>query len=287
MSVRAVTIQDIVGGTAELPVFGDAAARLIRATGSDDISPAQVADLLSGDQSLTMRVLRLANSAFFGLPRRIESVNQAVLVLGLRRVRHIVLAASSYSWLQRPLGGYFIGPRDLWVHSISTALWGRELAERSRICDSETAFTAGLIHDIGKVALCAWHEDRMKAIVRFAQRQNMSYDEAERRVFGFDHAEVGARLCESWNLPPVLIDAVRWHHRPAESQPEVPLATCVNAALAMVALGGKSIDQPPCSESQAQESLLRLGLSLEAAEAWRPELDEAIQSMESSLAPAA
>jgi putative nucleotidyltransferase with HDIG domain len=287
MSVRAVTIQDIVGGTSELPVFGEAAARLIRATGNDDTSPAQVAELLSGDQSLTMRVLRLANSAYFGLPRRIDSVAQAVLVLGLRRVRHITLAASSYSWLQRPLGGYFVGPRDLWLHSISTAQWGRELAERSGICDPESAFTAGLIHDIGKVALCAWHEERMKAIIRFAQRQNMSYDEAERRVFGFDHAEVGAKLCEAWNLPPVLVDAVRWHHRPSEPKPEVPLASCINAALTMVALGGKSIDQPPIAEDQAEASLNLLCLSMEEAKAWQPAVSNSIDEMEGALAPAA
>lgn len=283
MSVRAVTIQDILSGTADLPVFGETASQLLKETSAEDSPPARVADLLSRDQSLAMRILRLANSAYFGLPRRIDSIPQAVLVLGLNRVRQITLAASSYVWLQRPLSGYFVSPRELWIHSMGTAAWARLIAELSGR-DGEAAFTSGLVHDIGKVALCAWHDERMKAIVRFAQRQNMPYDEAERRVFGFDHAEIGARLCECWNLPEVVVTAVRWHHRADQSPECMPLADCVHAAVGLNALAGRSIDQPAMTEEECAAACAKLGLDLEIVLAKAEEVVLSLMDMEQALA---
>lgn len=283
MSVRAVTIQDILSGTADLPVFGETTSRLLKETATEDAPPSRVAELLSQDQSLAMRVLRLANSAYFGLPRRIDSIPQAVLILGLNRVRHITLAASSYVWLQRPLGGYFVSPRELWIHSMGTASWSKLIANLSGL-DPEAAFTSGLVHDIGKVALCAWHDERMKAIVRFAQRQNMPYDEAERRVFGFDHAEIGARLCESWNLPSVIVEAVRWHHRADNAPENLPLADCVHAAIGLNTLAGRSIDQPAMSEDECVYACAKLGLDLEIVLAKAEEVVISLMDMEQALA---
>lgn len=259
--MAALTMAAIVAKTQDLPVFSAAATEVMRLTGSGDASAAHVANALSRDPSLSVRVLRLANSAFFGLPRRVTDLKSAVVILGMRSVRNISLAAASYPWLSRSLPGYGLGPRELLAHSFSVALASRLAAQLTRKVEPDTAFTAGLIHDLGKVALSPWVEPKRDAMLFYSKREGISFDETERRVLGFDHGEVGAALADQWNLPPALVDAIRLHHRPPKEEP-VPLVDCVHAGAHLIAEIGLSKGADQATYAIDESVLARLGITL-------------------------
>lgn len=214
MDGAILSLEDIVKKTTDLPTFPAATLQVIQLTENSDRKASDVANALAQDQALSARVLRLANSAFFGLQRQVSELSEAVVVLGMRNVRNLALIASSYPWLARPLPGYGLGPEALWNHSFACAVGAQMVAKRRSQSLADTAFTAGLLCDIGKLALSAWFENKTAALYALAIRQGLTFDEAESQVFGFDHSEVGGYLAEQWNLPASLVHAIRYHHSP-------------------------------------------------------------------------
>ncbi|MBI3721807.1 MAG: HDOD domain-containing protein, partial [Fimbriimonas ginsengisoli] len=196
-----MTLEAILKQTTDLPTFPAAALAVLKETSSADASANSISKHITQDQALTARVLRLANSAYYGLPRQVMDVSESVIVLGTRTVRNLCMVAATYPWMSRPLPGYGLEPYHLWVNSFSVALGSKLIAERTGAAQSDSAFTAGLLHNIGKVALSAWLENKLGSVQQIAQAEGLSFDEVERRMFGFDHAEVGAFLAERWNLP--------------------------------------------------------------------------------------
>ena len=230
MASETLTLEDIVNKTADLPSLPAAAIAVMRESESATGSAQTVARYLSQDQALTVRVLRLANSAFYGLSRQIMDVPEAVVVLGMRCVRNLCLVASTYSWMSKPLKGYSLGPRERWAHSFGVAVGAQLVANKARAAASDQAFTAGLLHNVGKVALSVWIEDKMNGMMAIACRDGLTFDEVERKTLGYDHAEVGAHLGVIWNLPNPLVDVMRFHHHPNDSVANGPLVDCVHVA---------------------------------------------------------
>jgi HD-like signal output (HDOD) protein len=219
MATPILRIEDIVGKTADLPSLPVATLAVMRETQSATGTAASVAMQLERDQALTARVLRLSNSAYYGFSRKILDLREAVMVLGMRNIRNLALVASTYPWLVKPLRGYGLGPNELWSHASAVGVGARMVARRAGKRPEENAFTVGLLHNIGKIALSVWLDGRMDAMLELAERENLSFDQVEDRVFGFNHADIGAHLSESWQLPVELIEAIRFHHRPT-SAPE-------------------------------------------------------------------
>src|SRR5262249_1915523 len=137
---------------------------------------------------------------------------------------------STFPWLSRPIEGYALGPGQLWAHALGTAVGASLVAERSRRASPDLAFTAGLLHDIGKLAMSVWLERKIPALLKISEIEETPFDAVERRVLGYDHTEVGAHLGERWNLPQELIEAMRWHHRPDEAPLNPALVDCVHIA---------------------------------------------------------
>jgi HD-like signal output (HDOD) protein len=225
-----LTLEDIVEKTSDLPSLPAAALNVMREVESPTATAQSVAKHLTQDQALTARVLRLANSAYYGLPRQIPAVPDAVVVLGMRCIRNLCLVASTYPWMTRPLKGYELEPRALWTHSFGVAVGSQLIALRTRSGSADLAFTAGLLHDLGKVALNIWLENKMSGMVAIAQREGITFDEVERKVLGFDHQQVGAHMGECWNLPKPLVEAMRYHHQPKSCEPRSELVDCVHVA---------------------------------------------------------
>lgn len=223
-----LTIEDIINKTKDLPSLPAATLKVIRDTESSTATASSIANTLSQDQSLCVRVLRLANSPYYGLARQVNDLQEAVVVLGMRTVRNIAIVASTYPWMIRPLNGYALGPKALWTHAFSTAVGAQIVATKSKAKCEDTAFTSGLLHDVGKVVLSLWLENKLGALVALAQRDNISFAEAERKVFGFDHTEIGEALGNNWNLPESLVRAIRYHHSPSECNPTNPVVDCVH-----------------------------------------------------------
>lgn len=259
-----VTLEDIVAKTPDLPSFPAAAMKVLREAESSTSNASSIAQILAQDQALSARVLRLANSAYYGLTRKVSNLQESVVVLGTRCVRNLCMVAATYPWMSRSLDGYALGPRELWTHSFGTALGSQFIARFSKKCNEDLAFTAGLLHDIGKVALSVWLENKTLSVAKYASQADVTFDAAEKRILGFDHCQVGEHLAINWNLPEDIVAAIRWHHTPGAIENTPPLVDCVHLGIYMtmamgLGLGGDGLQYEFCPDS-----FDRLGISATA-----------------------
>ncbi|UJX40956.1 HDOD domain-containing protein [Desulfovibrio sp. JY] len=206
----------------DLPFSPALLTRLFRLTEEDGASPLEaIAEAIAEDQGLSARVLGLANSAFYGLQAEVGNVARAVAVLGLREVRGLVLALGMRGLAAvRPLPpGFVLSP--YLEHQLSVAVAAMELARETGVMDPDDAFTAGLLHDLGKLITALYRPDDWLAEAQLAAAQDLPWHEAEERHWGLDHGLIGAMVLASWNLPPRLTEPVNWHHAP-DAAPENP-----------------------------------------------------------------
>jgi putative nucleotidyltransferase with HDIG domain len=219
-----------------LPTLPLVASRLLEAVARPDTDSATVGRILALDPALTARTLRLANSDFYGFPRKVGSVDLAVVVLGANTIRDLVLSASIFPSLDGPDGTM----EGLWNHSLACGVAARSLADRRRYRLSGEAYAAGILHDIGKVVLRQADPDRFQAVLAMARDQEQPMEEAERGLFGSTHAEVGAWLAERWGLPAELVEAIACHHRPEAAVRNPELAALVHVANCLTERAGLS-----------------------------------------------
>ncbi len=255
--IGSSSLSAIIDATSELPSFSPAALRVARESAREFASSSDIAEALARDASLSLRVLRLANSAFFGMRRKVGDLREAVSVLGTVHVRRLALVAASYPWLSRALPGYGFGAGELLSHSLAVATIAQRLARLANLSSESFAFTAGLLHDVGKILVASWHEDSLPEVISIAASEGIPLQEAESRWLGFDHAQAGAELARRWNLPEIVCHAIEFHHEPERSQAE-PLADCVHIAdaLAIQACLGAGGDGLRCDlDSQAWHRL--------------------------------
>ena len=260
-SQHVLTIDDIVRKTPDLPSAPTVALAAMRHAADPDATAASLAKILSQDQSLVVRVLRLANSAFYGARREIHTMTEAIVLLGMRTVRHLCLLASSYPWLSKSLPGYGLGAREMWIHSLSVGVGSQVVAERSGAADPDVVFTAGILHDLGKTALSVWLENKVSAMAKLAEVHDTTFDVIEKKVLGFDHQDVGAHMAEAWNLPRPLVQAIKSHHRPLETSSYSEVVYCVHVADYLSRAMGLGIGGDSMSYNFREETLFGLHLS--------------------------
>jgi HD-like signal output (HDOD) protein len=175
------------------------------------------ADKLRLDPGMTANVLRLANSARFGAARSIGSVRDAMVRLGLNRLFEVVVATHAAQQLAQPLAGYELQPAELLNHALWTALAAEELCKQAALPQPDMLFTAGLLHNLGKVVLDPFVRDHQAGLLELVRRGNCTFDAAETTLLGWSHAEAGAALLDRWHLPDVLVACARYQHRPQEA----------------------------------------------------------------------
>lgn len=224
------TADQIAAAVAEVPALSPAVRGVMDACDSLDTTAQDVADAILMDQGLTANVLRLANSAHYGHARRVTTATDAVVLVGVSAVRSLAISSHTAQMLARPLPGYAMGRGDLWRHSLSVAFVSRRLAIETRTAPTEEAFVAGLLHDIGKVVLSDLMRESFEYMTRVAHEERIPFAQVERRLLGFDHAELGARVAESWRFPAPLVEAIGTHHTPGDARIAPELAHCVSIA---------------------------------------------------------
>ncbi len=231
-------------------------SRLVSLTDAD----ADTRDLLAAidrDPALTARILRTANSPFFAQTRSVTSVTRAVVVLGLPMIRNLTLGLTVWDATTSHLTPQ--QARTLWDHSLAVAHAARDLAARTRVCAGGDAFTAGLLHDVGKMILAKQFPDAYRPLLAEAAMTPL-LPETERAAVGHDHAEIGALLFERWRLPKVLVDAVA-HHHDAQLAPDLAgLVGAVNTLLG-------------CSDADREAALERAAAAGVTEELWREHLE--------------
>jgi putative nucleotidyltransferase with HDIG domain len=211
-----------------LPVAAVKAVTLLQ---NPETDLCEIARLISHDPALAAGVLRLANSAAFGGRARIDSVEAAIARLGTRRTLNLVISSAVGPLEARPVRGYDLPAGELWRHNVAVALGTQALARLLKISAPESAFTAGLLVDIGKQVLGRFLEIDGGAIRDEAFERRVSFEQAEQNVLGIDHAEVGAALLANWGLPEGIVQVVRWHHDPRQCPAQYQsIAELVHAA---------------------------------------------------------
>lgn len=248
-----LNLDTIVAGVRHLPALPSVVMQVMALTGDEERSAKEVARAIGNDPNFSVRVLQLANSAFYGLPRSVSTISDAVVLLGMRTVRNMAIAAATHDTLNHALSGYELGQGDLWRHSMACGIASQMLAEQARYPDSEEAFVAGLLHDIGKVILSIHVSDAIDEIQARMEAEAVTFIEAERMVLGFDHAEVGGRIARKWNLPIPLVQAIAWHHQPVQNGHITPLAAIVHVANIVCLMAGAGLGveglRVPCNEA--------------------------------------
>ena len=171
-----------------------------------------ISDIIEKDQAMSLRVLKLVNSAFYGIHKEVNDIGNAIVLLGFNTVRNAIVSLgviNSFLGI-KALEGFDI--RDFWKHSLAVAVVSKGLAEKTKIATPDSCFVGGLLHDIGKVILAQYFQDLFEKVWNVAKRENISFYEAEMKEISIDHAIIGAHLATNWELPESFIDVIRWHH---------------------------------------------------------------------------
>jgi putative nucleotidyltransferase with HDIG domain len=195
------------------PSMPGAGARMLALLQEQDTKVSDIEEILRYDPGLTANVLKLANSAYFGVPSKIGSLKQAVVLLGTKRLTQLVVASCVSAVMYKSVAGYDLPAGDLWRHSVAVSIACEAMVKDQKRSNKIDVFTPALLHDIGKLVLGSFVSEELEAIQQIAGK-GVPFVVAENMVLGTDHAETGARILERWNLPAEVINAVRWHHDP-------------------------------------------------------------------------
>lgn len=267
--MSALSLEDVEGAITALPGLPTVVLEVLRTidTGHAEVSALQ--RLISKDQGLAARILQIANSPFYGMSGQINTVKEACVLLGINTLRHLTLACGVMDRFPADHDSD-LDRRSLWRHAVAVGIAARAVATHCRL-DPDQAFTAGLLHDLGKLALDTCFPVQYAAVQRYRAAHDCGFTVAENTLLGFDHSNVGARLAARWRLPPVTCAAIGSHHAPDLTP--APLTDLVHIADVLcrglgVGDAGDSL-VPPLSAAALQ----RLGLQWQQLEALFAEIE--------------
>jgi putative nucleotidyltransferase with HDIG domain len=231
--MRTLDLDSVLEMIRGLPGLPETHTRIMAMADNPTTDVADIARIVSTDTALAARVLQVANSPFYGMTGRIDSVTRAIVILGTRTVYSLAIGTGMAEALGQP------DPRsecgcDFWKHGLQTAIAARALAENNGTVDPDVAFTAGLLHDMGKLVLSAMFPDAYRSLLDEHAVTGTPLTELEERTFGMDHAQAGGILCRTWNLPDSLSHIVENHHRFPTTQAECAVVHSANVLARLV-----------------------------------------------------
>lgn len=211
-----ITKTEILAHIPKLEPLPETAMRVISSVNNTNSTTESVVEIIQYDQVLTASVLRIVNSASFGLNREITSLKDALMYIGTNRLVQIILLAVPNSPILKAVKGYGLKRGELWLHSAAAAIAAQYLGTLVKHPNTNLLFTAGLLHDIGKCLLQEYVGIEYDKLMEKVENEGIDFAEAERDVFGIDHAEAGGYIADEWKLPDGIKNAIRYHHRPLE-----------------------------------------------------------------------
>ena len=257
-----------------LPTLPSMLTQILATAADPDASAVDLSRHVVSDQTLSAALLRLVNSAYYGMNRRVDSITRAIVLLGFFEVRNLTLAATTFT--KFPANGSGFDRTQLWRHSLGAAIAAERLARVSGH-EPEGAFVAGLLHDIGKVVFDVLYSDSFREASRLAHVNKVLVVEAERDLFSLDHAAAGGMLAEHWQLPRTVVDSIRRHHDgdgAAFDAPLTALAAMADFVVYEAGLGESSNGRSPSLPEAAAQTL---GITNEQ---WRSVADHMAESHE-------
>ncbi len=264
-----IEMKDVLARVNTLPTLPSLVMELMRLSKDETASAADFEKLIRTDPPLTANLLRVTNSSYFGLRHQVNSVQQAVALLGTKRVCETAAGAAFASVLPANFVGYGMAAGEFWQHSAAVAIFCERIAQTLKLPIPDLMFTAGLLHDIGKLVTSLFLQEGCPIAQEEVWSGSLSYLQAEQQALGLNHAAVGAAVAEKWGLPPGVVAAAKHHHDPPSDlepglQHLVDLVHVSNGLSHMVGFGG---DQGGTSRRIVPEAIARLGLTAEHVEA--------------------
>jgi putative nucleotidyltransferase with HDIG domain len=189
----------------------------------------ELGKLISKDQAMVAKILSVANSPLYGLPRRVSTIEFAIVILGFDHIKNIVIALSMMEAFKSKEDKNW-NRRSYWLHSLITASAAKRIADDLGYRKSGEAFTCGLLHDLGISVIQRYFYEGFKEIINLVDEQQIRYINAEQKILGITHQEIGYFLIEKWNLPISLGDAILFHHNPSEAENEREMAAIIHLA---------------------------------------------------------
>jgi putative nucleotidyltransferase with HDIG domain len=225
------------------PGMPTTAAKLLPLLENSDSTAAEIESILKYDPGLTANILKLTNSVYFGIPSRISSVRQAIVLLGWKRLLQVVMTICMSPLMNKTIPGYDLPRGALWQHSVAVSAAAEILVKALKIPDADEVFTAALLHDVGKLILGGFVKEDLQQIEDMVTK-GITFDVAESMVLGTNHAEIGGQILDKWSFPAELVSAVQWHHDPESCEESCNLSDIVHVANTMgIMTGYGKIDQ--------------------------------------------
>jgi len=236
-----ITLTQIMEYATKLPPLPQTACRLAALVADENCTIDQITEVIEFDQVLTAQVLRYANSVESASQRRIETVRNAVIRMGAARILDRVIAGHVAAPMQEPIEGYGFTGDELWRHSVAAAVVAESLGSFTGAQVAGIAFTAALLHDLGKLLIgeVLGKPELKEILATLEKEEGESFEAAERNKLGYSHAQIGAQICSSWNLPQRIVIAIRDHHRLTEH--EDPVTDCVRLSNLTAKIIGEGI----------------------------------------------
>jgi HD-like signal output (HDOD) protein len=273
-------IQELIKEIKNLRPIPQIANQIMTIVENPNASLSDVADIIVYDPMTTANILRTCNSAYFGLTRKVESVHEAVALIGLDQVVDLVLLKSGAENLKREQDGYGLDEGDLWRYSVASALISKELSEKKQLASTHMVFTAALLKDIGKVILNRFVGDSFPKIQELVEAHGHSFREAEKKVIGVDHSELGGLVASNWKFSQKMVYIIQNHHL-SDAQAQTDIETCIvylsDIICMMMGIGGgadglayrfhdKVITRLGFTEKDIQETIASLGENMARVE---------------------
>ncbi len=205
-------LESLLEKSAELPSLPEIYTRVLQLIESDDTGSREIGEAIQTDPSLTAKILKLINSAYFGLPSEVTSVSQAVSLLGRSQLKQVLLG-SILSGVFPKIDSEHFSMQEFWAHSVKTAIIARHLAmQNASILDHEAFFTAGLLHDIGRLIMASAAPDELMLVNEIVNLEGRNVLEVESEALGVTHIDIGAMLMREWNMPSLFSQCLIKHH---------------------------------------------------------------------------
>jgi HD-like signal output (HDOD) protein len=220
--------QDLVRGVHELPTIPEIATKVLDMFDKPNVELEELAETILVDQVMASRVIKIVNSPFFKPMHEIKSLKRALIYLGFRQIRHIALTCSIIEAFEGKTGVFDV--KTFWEHSFGVGVVAKIIAQRIRYPETEKAYIVGIIHDIGEVFLSYHMKDSFQQVIDELKGTSQSFIEAEEKLLGTTHCEVGYCLAKNWNFPVEYCDVIAHHHAPANATKDPTLAAIVNLA---------------------------------------------------------
>ena len=241
MDTTRLTPQDIrraVARIERLSTVPHLLAEMLQVIDNPNSGARDLEAVIATDPAVTANVVRVANSAFYGFPRQVATVTDAAVLLGFEEVKRVVLAVSVFDLTGMYRGGTF-RREDVWMHSLACAI-AADLLQHDLRARLPYSYTAGLLHDIGKIVIDQFFPEHMQEILQAIEREGVDMIQAERQTLGVTHADIGYLLGKVWKFPPVLTDAIRFHHDPLRCKGSYVLTSIVHVANHVAGMFGET-----------------------------------------------